>query len=90
MAIAGQPATKKRVERGGIMKVLIIEDSPEIVQSVQLCFERKWSGVEVISASTGGSGVELAKAESPDFIILDLGLPDRDGLDILPEIRSFF
>jgi DNA-binding response OmpR family regulator len=88
MAIAGQPA-KKKVERGGIMKVLIIEDSPEIVQSVQLCFEQRWPGVEVISASTGGSGVELAKAESPDFIILDLGLPDRDGLDILPEIRSF-
>ena len=71
------------------MKILIIEDSPEIVQSVQLCFEQRWPGVEVISASTGGRGVELAKAASPDFIILDLGLPDRDGLDILPEIRSF-
>jgi two-component system KDP operon response regulator KdpE len=71
------------------MKVLIIEDSAEIVQSVRLCFERKWPGAEVISATTGGSGVQVAKIEFPDFIILDLGLPDRDGLDVLPEIRSF-
>jgi DNA-binding response OmpR family regulator len=71
------------------MKVLIIEDSAEIVQSVRFCFERKWPGAEVISASTGGSGVQVAKIEFPDFIILDLGLPDRDGLDVLPEIRSF-
>jgi len=71
------------------MKVLIIEDDPEIVQSVGLCFERRWPGAEVISASTGGKGVELAKAELLDFIILDLGLPDGDGLDVLPEIRSF-
>jgi two-component system KDP operon response regulator KdpE len=71
------------------MKVLIIEDSAEIVQSVRLCFERKWPGVEVISAPTGRSGVQLAREEFPDFIILDLGLYDRHGLDVLPEIRSF-
>jgi DNA-binding response OmpR family regulator len=71
------------------MKVLIIEDSAEIVQSVRLCFERKWPGVEVTSAPTAGNGMQLAREDSPDFIILDLGLPDRDGLDILPEIRSF-
>jgi DNA-binding response OmpR family regulator len=71
------------------MRVLIIEDSAEIVQSVRFCFEQRWPGAEVISASTGGYGVELAKEQFPDFIILDLGLPDRDGLDVLPEIRSF-
>jgi DNA-binding response OmpR family regulator len=59
------------------MKVLIIEDSAEIVQSVRFCFERRWPGAEVISAPTGGSGLQVAKAESPDFVILDLGLPDR-------------
>ncbi|MBM4462597.1 MAG: response regulator transcription factor [Chloroflexi bacterium] len=71
------------------MKILIIEDNAEIVESVRFCFARRWPGVEVISASTGGSGLQVAKVELPDFIILDLGLPDRDGLDILPEIRSF-
>jgi two-component system response regulator VicR len=71
------------------MKVLIIEDSPEIVESVRLIFQVKWPGVELLSASEGEKGVELAKAESPDLIILDLGLPDRDGLDVLPEIRTF-
>ena len=71
------------------MKVLIIEDSPEIVESVRLIFQVKWPGAELLSASEGEKGVELAKAESPDLIILDLGLPDRDGLDVLPEIRTF-
>jgi DNA-binding response OmpR family regulator len=71
------------------MKILIIEDSPEIVESVQLIFQVRWPGVELLSASEGERGMELAKTESPDLIILDLGLPDRDGLDVLPEIRSF-
>jgi two-component system KDP operon response regulator KdpE len=71
------------------MKVLIIEDSPEVVESVRLIFQLRWPGVELLSASEGEKGVERAKTECPDLIILDLGLPDKDGLDVLPEIRTF-
>lgn len=71
------------------MKVLVIEDNPEIVQSVNLCFELRWPGVELLSAAEGRKGLQLADEASPDVIILDLGLPDMDGLEVLREIRSY-
>jgi len=71
------------------LRVLIIEDNPEIVQSVVLCFELRWTGVEVLSTAEGKIGLKMAEEESPDVVILDLGLPDIDGLDVLREIRSY-
>jgi len=71
------------------LKVLVIEDNPEIVQSVNLCFELRWPGVELLSAAEGRKGLQLADEASPDVIILDLGLPDMDGLEVLREIRSY-
>ena len=71
------------------MKVLIIEDAPDIVESISLCFELRWPGVKVTSTAEGSKGLTLAETESPDAIILDLGLPDMDGLEVLKDIRSF-
>lgn len=70
------------------MKALIIEDAPDIVETFSLCFELRWPGVEVISTAEGNKGLILAETESPDVIILDLGLPDMDGLEALKGIRS--
>jgi two-component system KDP operon response regulator KdpE len=71
------------------MKALIIEDDPQIVESVSLCFELKWPEAEFISSLDGEGGVELTKKENPDIVILDLGLPDIDGFEVLRRIRSF-
>ena len=71
------------------MKVVVIDDSPEIVEVVSLCFHLRWSGTTVVSASEGAKGVELVEAESPDVVILDIGLPDMDGFEVLHEIRRF-
>ncbi len=71
------------------MKVLIVEDSPEVVEAVRLCFDLRWPGTEVITTSSGKRGAELIEQETPDVVILDLGLPDMDGLDVLKEIRLF-
>lgn len=71
------------------MKVLIIEDAPEIVESISLCFELRWPGVSVVSTAEGSKGVTMAETESPDVIILDLGLPDMDGFEVLKEVRAF-
>jgi DNA-binding response OmpR family regulator len=71
------------------MKVLVIEDDPEIVEAVSLCFQLRWSGTTVISASTGGKGLELVETENPDVVILDIGLPNMDGTRVLREIRRF-
>jgi DNA-binding response OmpR family regulator len=71
------------------MKVLVIEDDPGIIEVVSLCFQLRWSGTAVISANSGRKGVELVETESPDVVILDIGLPDIDGYQVLREIRRF-
>ena len=71
------------------MKALVIEDDPQIIESITLCFQLRWAGVRVVSASEGERGLELAETESPDVIILDLGLPDIDGFEVLRQVRSF-
>lgn len=71
------------------MKVVVIDDSPEITEVVSLCFQLRWSGTELSSASTGAKGVELIEAVRPEMVILDVGLPDMDGFEVLKEIRRF-
>jgi len=71
------------------VKALIIEDAPDIIETISLCFELRWPEVEVISTAEGNKGLTLAETESPDIIILDLGLPDSDGFEVLKNIRSF-
>jgi len=71
------------------LKVVVIDDSPEIIEVVSLCFQLRWSGANVVSAATGAKGLELIEAESPNVVILDVGLPDTDGFQVLRELRRF-
>jgi len=71
------------------MKVLIIEDDREIVEIITLAFEIRWPGVTLVNTHLGNKGVELVESEKPDVIILDLGLPDTNGFDVLKEVRTF-
>jgi len=69
------------------MKILIIEDDPNIVEVVARTFEIKWAEVNLVSTPYGDEGLALAKKELPDIIILDLTLPDMDGFEVLRQIR---
>ena len=71
------------------VKVLIIEDEWEIIESVSLAFQFYWPEAQVIYAQRGTRGIELAQSESPDVVILDLGLPDISGYEVLKQIRLF-
>lgn len=71
------------------MKVLIIEDDAGVVEVVARCFEMRWPGVTVLSTGEGAKGTELVEAELPDIVILDLGLPDINGFEVLRQIRFF-
>ncbi len=71
------------------MKVLVIEDSPDIVDAVSMCFELRWPDSEVTYTDKGHRGITMVKDNLPDIVILDLGLPDLDGFEVLKEIRSF-
>jgi two-component system KDP operon response regulator KdpE len=69
------------------LRVLIIDDEPQIRRLVKNALERE--GLSVIEAATGAEGVDRAAAEQPAIIILDLGLPDRSGLDVCRDLRAF-
>ncbi|MEE8374134.1 MAG: response regulator transcription factor [Dehalococcoidia bacterium] len=71
------------------MKVLIVEDAPEIVEVISVGLETQWPEVEIVSTGLGESGVKSAKKEMPDVIILDLGLPDISGYEVLKRVREF-
>jgi two-component system KDP operon response regulator KdpE len=71
------------------VKVLVVDDAPEVVDSVRMGFMVQWREVEVISAGTGKEALDLVEHESPDLVLLDVGLPDMDGFKVLEEIRFF-
>src|SRR5579885_460557 len=66
-------------------KVLVVDDEPKIVQIARDYLER--AGFSVLTAPDGAGAVATAKSEKPDLIILDLGLPDLDGLDVTRALR---
>ena len=70
------------------MKALIIDDDPDILEVVALCFEVRWPDTTVLTASDGTSGIKTFERETPDIILLDLCLPDMDGLDVCRRIRE--
>jgi two-component system response regulator VicR len=71
------------------MKVLVIEDDKEIVDAISLAFQIRWPEAKVVSTRLGQKGVELVETESPDIVVLDLGLPDINGFEVLRQIRRF-
>lgn len=70
------------------MKVLVIDDAPEIVEVVSLSFGQRWPATTILSAAKGGEGLRLIEVESPDLVLLGLGLADMDGFDVLRQIRQ--
>ncbi len=68
-------------------KILIIEDEPHIVLGLTDALE--FEGFAVISANKGKEGVNLARAEKPDAILLDLMLPDTNGFKVCEELRRW-
>ncbi len=71
------------------MKILIIEDAQQIVEAITLAFQIRWPEAKLISTQKGEKGIELVESEKPDIVILDLGLPDINGYDVLKQIRMF-
>lgn len=71
------------------MKVLLIEDDKEIIDAISLAFRIRWPEADVVSTRLGQKGYELVESESPDIVILDLGLPDISGFEVLRQIRLF-
>jgi two-component system KDP operon response regulator KdpE len=71
------------------VKILVVDDAPEVIESVQLSFTLQWREVEIIGTGEGERASELVEQENPDLVLLDVGLPDLDGYRVLGRIREF-
>ena len=69
------------------IKVVLIEDEPQIARFVRLSLEGE--GMAVHEATTGRQGLLEAATRRPDLAIVDLGLPDIDGLEVIRSLRSW-
>ena len=67
--------------------VLVIDDEPQIRRVVRHALETDVA--RIVEASTAREGIDVAAAERPTLIVLDLGLPDRNGIDVCREIRHW-
>ncbi|MGQ4515441.1 response regulator [Streptomyces sp. DW26H14] len=77
--VGGDPRTPVRV--------LVVDDEPQIVRA--LVINLKARKYEVEAAADGASALELAAARHPDVVILDLGLPDMDGVEVIKGLRGW-
>lgn len=71
------------------MKALIVEDSNEVVETITLLLGIRWPDCNVMYTQEGDKAIRIVEDEAPDIAILDLGLPDQNGLDVLRAIRKF-
>jgi two-component system response regulator MprA len=66
--------------------VLVVDDEPGILDFVEMGLTQ--DGIHVLRAASAGAGLELARSARPDLVIIDVGLPDGDGFDLLGRIRT--
>ncbi len=66
--------------------ILVVDDEPKISKLVRDYLER--AGFNVLVAADGKAALSLARTEKPDLVVLDLGLPHMDGLDVTRELRK--
>ena len=67
--------------------VLIVDDEPSIIALARLYLEQE--GFQVMTAATGPDGLKQVAARRPDLVILDLGLPDLDGVEVIAGLRGW-
>lgn len=66
--------------------IVVIDDTSSIRTFLRVSLEDE--GAMLHEAATGGAGISLCEAKQPDVVVLDLGLPDMDGMEVLPKIKA--
>ena len=69
------------------VRILVIEDEPRMQKLLGTSLESE--GYRTLDADTGKKAIELARTHNPDLFLLDLGLPDIDGMEVTRELRTF-
>lgn len=69
------------------IRVLVVDDEPDFLRMIQVRLESEH--YEVVTAAGGREALELMKKSPPDAVLLDIMMPDMDGLEVLRKIRRF-
>lgn len=69
------------------VKILVVEDEPQMQKFLRTCLSAE--GYRIVESSLGVEALELARTHNPDMILLDLGLPDVDGMEVTRSIREW-
>ena len=80
-------ATNVQTVSGSPARVLVIDDEPQIRKFIDISLRSQ--GYQTLLAETGQQGLSLLASQGADLVILDLGLPDMDGGDVLKELRQW-
>ena len=70
------------------MKLLIVDDDHDLLEALGLGLQLQWQGVDVLTATDGEAALTRFFDESPDVVLLDVGLPRLDGFEVLRRIRQ--
>jgi two-component system KDP operon response regulator KdpE len=71
-----------------VSRILVVDDDPQLSRALRITLRA--AGYEVVTAPDGRTALHEAAAEHPDLVILDLGLPDLDGTEVLAGLRPWF
>src|SRR5215208_189603 len=70
------------------MKILIVDDDHDLLEALGLGLQLQWQGIELVTATDGESALTRFFDETPDVVLLDVGLPRLDGFEVLRRIRQ--
>ena len=71
----------------GVTRVLIVDDEPQILRALRINLTARQ--YDVVTAADGGQALRAATEEHPDLVVLDLGLPDMDGVQVIRSLRGW-
>jgi two-component system, OmpR family, KDP operon response regulator KdpE len=71
-----------------VSRVLVVDDDPQLVRALRITLRA--SGYDVVTAADGRAALHEAASAHPDVVVLDLGLPDLDGTEVLAGLRPWF
>lgn len=70
-------------------RILVVDDEPDVVEALRIGFALQWREIDVLGAGDGTTALDLIEHEHPDIVLLDIGLPDMDGFEVLRQARAF-
>ena len=80
-------SAESAAHRAAATRILLVEDQPELLRALRINLRARQ--YDVLTARTGREGLAVAASQPPDAVILDLGLPDIDGTEVIVELRRW-